>query len=280
MSPCRTKEGAMTDWTETVLLDEATRGSINGALRAARNTTMLELLGNPRGDYSEECQEPTNDRIRSLIVTEDVGPMTVRGLRPAVAVLRTILADVAAAEPDLYGRIDNVGMLCCRFVRGSTSSISNHSWGTAVDLTIDGITDRRGDGRAQRGLLQLLPHFNRHGFYWGAAFPIEDAMHFEASDDLIRSWAASGEFGAVVSSAGGSAPSSLLEFGDRGPEVAELQRQLSILLSMSLVADGIFGAATRAAVIEFQRLEGLTPDGIVGPMTAAALEAALATEPA
>jgi hypothetical protein len=77
-------------------------------------------------------------------------------------------------------------MLCARFVRGSTTAISNHAWGTAIDLTLDGVLDRRGDGRVQVGLTRIAPIFNRHSWFWGAGFRTEDAMHFEGSDELIR----------------------------------------------------------------------------------------------
>lgn len=261
----------MSIWSDTEALDAA-RGSINGDLRGARNATMLQVLGNPRGTYSEECQEPTNPRLVSLIVREDVGPFRARGLRPAVAALRRILDDVKADEPDLHRRLGNAGMLCCRFVRDSTSAISNHSWGTAIDLTLDGVLDRRGDNRAQKGLLRIREHFNRHKFFWGAAFRTEDAMHFEASDDLIREWQAQGALG--------DAPpprvDSLLELGDRGAEVAGLQLMLSQALGITLAPDGVFGPATRAAVVDFQAREGLSPDGTVGPATLAALRRAQA----
>ncbi|MBD0275555.1 MAG: peptidoglycan-binding protein [Acetobacteraceae bacterium] len=258
----------MSQWTETVRLD-ASRVGLNGDLRGARNATMLAVLGNPRGDYSADCREPTNPRIADLVVSEDVGPFRVRGLRPAVATLRAIFDDVRAAERDIYDRLGTAGMLCCRFVRGSTSAISNHSWGCAIDLTIDRVLDRRGDNQAQKGLLQIHKHFNRHQFFWGAAFPTEDAMHFEASDQLVREWQASGELGA-----GGGAPpanDSLLEFGDRGAEVVALQEMLARVLPITLKPDGIFGAQTRAAVIDFQARNGLAPDGKVGPKTMAAL---------
>jgi len=57
----------------------------------------------------------------------------------------------------------------------------------------------------------------------------------------------------------------LLRFGSRGSDVASVQRQLGV------VADGIFGPKTRAAVRAFQRSHGLLVDGIVGPQTRAAL---------
>lgn len=255
-------------WSDTEALDSS-RGNINGGLRGARNATMLQVLGGPRGSYSEECQDPTNPGLIPLIVREDVGPFEARGLRPAVAALRRILDDVKADEPDLHRRLGNAGMLCCRFVRDSKSVISNHSWGVAIDLTIDGILDKRGDNRAQRGLLRVREHFNRYKFFWGAAFRTEDSMHFEASDDLILEWQADGSLG----DAPRPRASSLLEFGDRGAEVAALQQMLSERLGIRLVLDGMFGPATRAAVIAFQARRGLEPDGKVGPKTLAALRA-------
>lgn len=53
----------------------------------------------------------------------------------------------------------------------------------------------------------------------------------------------------------------LLKEGSKGEAVKELQTKLRVN------ADGIFGPKTKAAVIEFQRSKGLTPDGIVGPYT-------------
>lgn len=49
--------------------------------------------------------------------------------------------------------------------------------------------------------------------------------------------------------------------GDRGGDVKELQRCLGI------TADGIFGVDTKAAVMEYQRKNGLVPDGYAGPKT-------------
>ncbi|MBD2250540.1 peptidoglycan-binding domain-containing protein [Nostoc parmelioides] len=62
----------------------------------------------------------------------------------------------------------------------------------------------------------------------------------------------------------------LLRQGDSGAAVAELQRLLNAK-GVKVSVDGIFGAGTQAAVIKFQRANGLTADGIVGSKTWVAL---------
>lgn len=247
------------------------RRTLNGDLSPARNDTMLALIGSPRANYDTECRDPTNPSVLRLMKLQDVGPFRVRGLAPAVDALARIVDDIEREKPEIFGVLSHVGMLCCRLVRGSRAAISNHSWGTAIDLTLEGKLDRRGDDRTQRGLLEIHPIFNRHGFYWGAAFTIEDAMHFEASDQLVRRWSGEGLFGAAP-----EANIGLISFGDRGAAVEELQRDLQRVLDMDIGADGIFGKDTRAAVMEFQRRSGLTVDGVVGPATLKALAKAAA----
>jgi peptidoglycan hydrolase-like protein with peptidoglycan-binding domain len=46
---------------------------------------------------------------------------------------------------------------------------------------------------------------------------------------------------------------------------------LAKTLSIRITMDGIFGAMTRAAVIDFQRRHDLTADGRAGPSTLAKL---------
>jgi peptidoglycan hydrolase-like protein with peptidoglycan-binding domain len=62
----------------------------------------------------------------------------------------------------------------------------------------------------------------------------------------------------------------LLRRGMRGPEVEALQADL-VRVGHALAVDGIFGPATQAAVVAFQRGAGLAADGIVGPATRGAL---------
>jgi peptidoglycan hydrolase-like protein with peptidoglycan-binding domain len=58
-----------------------------------------------------------------------------------------------------------------------------------------------------------------------------------------------------------------------------LQSSLNRLLGLNLAVDGISGTMTRAAVRDFQTRQRLGVDGIVGPITEAALIAAGATAP-
>lgn len=63
----------------------------------------------------------------------------------------------------------------------------------------------------------------------------------------------------------------LLRLGMEGDAVAQLQRRLANLGYYQGPVDGIFGAKTEAAVKAAQENFNLTPDGIVGPDTWAAL---------
>lgn len=245
----------------------ADRRQVNGALQPARNATMLAAMGSPRGSYGNNCEEPTNPAFRALVDTQDFGPFRATGVRPALAALQAIMADIAAEKPAVHRALGTAGMLCCRLVRGSATAISNHSWGCAIDLTLEGALDPRGDGLAQAGLFEIHPIFNRHGWYWGAAFPVEDSMHFEPSDQLIRRWAAEGAFG----QAGKGVPAGLT-LGDRGPRVEALQKALNTALApMEIEVDGIFGRDTRAMVSEWQRRRELPVTGVASPRVLAML---------
>jgi peptidoglycan hydrolase-like protein with peptidoglycan-binding domain len=74
-----------------------------------------------------------------------------------------------------------------RLVRGSSSSLSNHSFGTAFDINvawnglniIPPIVGKKGSVRA------LVPLANQHGFYWGGHFNSRlDGMHFEVAKNF------------------------------------------------------------------------------------------------
>jgi peptidoglycan hydrolase-like protein with peptidoglycan-binding domain len=63
----------------------------------------------------------------------------------------------------------------------------------------------------------------------------------------------------------------VLRLGDRGPAVATWQGQVNGAVDARLATDGIFGPATDRATRDFQRVRGITVDGIVGPQSRAAL---------
>jgi hypothetical protein len=66
-----------------------------------------------------------------------------------------------------------------------------------------------------------------------------------------------------------------LKRGDTGAAVTQLQKGLVALGFSAGTPDGTFGAATEAAVVDFQQSNNLTPDGIVGTDTVRLLNAAL-----
>lgn len=69
----------------------------------------------------------------------------------------------------------------------------------------------------------------------------------------------------VVSAAAPSAPKgNVVKRGSTGTAVKEIQRLIGIS-----PADGIFGPGTESIVKDWQRKNGLTPDGVVGPATRA-----------
>lgn len=63
----------------------------------------------------------------------------------------------------------------------------------------------------------------------------------------------------------------VLRKGSKGNEVKEVQRRLKQWGYYSGSVDGVFGTGTRAAVIAFQKKNGLTADGVVGKATYKAL---------
>jgi putative chitinase len=65
--------------------------------------------------------------------------------------------------------------------------------------------------------------------------------------------------------------SALLRLNSSGPEVTALQQALQAAGFNPGAIDGSFGPGTEAAVLAFQRSQGIAADGMVGPNTATAL---------
>jgi len=162
--------------------------AFNVGLVAVNNAFMEHRFGAPRPTYSVNCQPVTNPTLSGRILSATVGPFNATGLDSAITSLRAVMTTVQTDQRLVYRALGTAGMLCARYVRGSTTIISNHSWGTAIDLTIDGVLDPRANNQVQFGLQLIAPIFNAQGWFWGAGFTIEDGMHFEAGQALAGGW--------------------------------------------------------------------------------------------
>lgn len=134
------------------------RPYINSGISAAHQQTMLSAFGVP-GKLSRECSRVTNKILQKKIFTESVGPFKATGFQLALQDLRAIFEEVHEKDPTLYDLLHSEGMLCVRAVRNSIRSFSNHSWGTAIDLSIGGELDQYGSRYCRKGLLAVYPYF-------------------------------------------------------------------------------------------------------------------------
>lgn len=176
---------------ETEALTEqmrAARERFNRGVTQPRNRTMLALLGRPREDLGTDCRSITNPRLKGLVETRQIGPIRATMLKPALDSLERIMAKLEEHEPDIAAKLGTAGALCVRLIRGSNNSVSNHSFGTAIDITLQGELDPFADGTMQIGLVILAEHFNAEGWFWGGGYNREDGMHFEVGEETLKKW--------------------------------------------------------------------------------------------
>ena len=126
------------------------------------------------------------DNIVGVVVPELVGiagaPRDGRVWfhKQAAPQLLALWADWAQA-----GLLDRVlvwgGAFVPRFVRGSKTVLSNHSFGTAFDINMahNGLGVEPAAMGMKGCVRELVPLANKHGFYWGGHFKRRDGMHFE-----------------------------------------------------------------------------------------------------
>lgn len=95
------------------------------------------------------------------------------------------------------------------------------------------------------------------------------------SEQILRNYYGNVEtvLNAPVRGIASSYPGSPIQRGSSGPNVVVIQVSLNRIsqnypaIPKIPTVDGVFGSRTEAAVIAFQQIFGLTPDGIVGPGT-------------
>lgn len=76
------------------------------------------------------------------------------------------------------------GMYVPRFIRGSTTVLSNHAFGSAFDINYawNQLGVRPALVGGEGSVRELVPIAHKHGFYWGGHFSSRpDGMHFEAA---------------------------------------------------------------------------------------------------
>ena len=163
------------------------------------------------------------------------------------------------------------------FWRGSWHMQQDDGWCYAVDLRLTGRISWATTWAVAKeyGIIKTVPSENwhmqgRNHLDWYPA-PAMDGVGAKpkapakpTKPDLKGILALIGEIGKAV----GVSP---LRFKDRGQGVEILQNRLSNLSYNVGPVDGIFGRMTLKQVKNFQRVEGLWQDGIVGPMTWAKL---------
>lgn len=178
----------MSQWSELVACPPPS--AINSGLRPCPTQALIHAYGMPRWKLTDDCLPVTSHYWKSKMTLMNLGPFRATGHHLFLAALAAGLKAVKAQEPTLYAALGSAGCLCCRLVRGSANRLSNHGLGMAIDLTIDGKLDIRDDDKCQRGLLRLYEIFKSANcrFWWGAEFNVEDAMHFEASSELVKAW--------------------------------------------------------------------------------------------
>jgi hypothetical protein len=151
---------------------------VNRGLSCPTSDQMSRLLGDPHDKTAQ-----------GKLHTSYVGPLHVTGREEALMSLSAIMERVKKDLPDLYKVLGTQGMYVLRNIRGR-SCYSNHSWGTAIDVTVDGLLVPLGDSHSCKGLDALVPYFNDAGWYWGGGYHHrKDCMHFECGLAMVQGFA-------------------------------------------------------------------------------------------
>jgi len=162
------------------------KDTVNINLSSATEATMLKKFGKP-GALTKDCSDPTGKVKKLLKSGVNVGPFKVTGLGFAVDSLEQIFNEVRQQFPDVFSEVKTEGMICVRHRRNNPGRFSNHSWGCAIDLFFGKDVVDQGTHLTHRGVLLLVPFFNRHGWFWGGEFSGDavDSMHFELAEETI-----------------------------------------------------------------------------------------------
>ncbi len=166
---------------------------------------LLEVFGQPATKIEGLCGKVDREPLRSQLRTENIGGFSVTMLGPAVDSLKYVLGEIEKSEPELRVRLGSLGTLCVRYMQGASGVLSNHSFGTAIDISIDqqiiplGTT---GTGELAQSLRRVAEYFERAGWVWGGRLRIPDPQHFEIGSELFERWVAAGSLKTAAARSG------------------------------------------------------------------------------
>ena len=84
------------DMTEVMKL---AKSRFNRGITQPNNRVMLDILGRPRTDLSQDCKGVTNEKLKALMETRQVGPIRVTMIQPALQSLERIFAKLRHQSP-------------------------------------------------------------------------------------------------------------------------------------------------------------------------------------
>lgn len=228
---------------------------------------MIFLNGFSWGDESATGVYRIPGTERSIRVRKEIAPLLIGFAAEFHARVEKIDA----------GILDDWGY-AARPVRGSTSVLSMHGAGLAIDLNATRhVLGQRGTFNAgQVATIRALAA--KYGLRWGGDFKLRaDEMHYEvrlrrpealALVKRLQAPPATSKAATPVVKPPSERPTTRrLEDGSRGANVKILQRRLAALGFSPGPVDGIYGSKTAGAVRRFQAGEGIAVDGIAGPVT-------------
>jgi hypothetical protein len=156
---------------------------------------VMSAIGAPLLDMKllgPACQPIDNPVLRDQVKSEALPIGNVTLLEPALASLKEILTAISKRDSAVGASIKSQGGLCVRTVRGSARLPSRHSFGLAIDLTVNG--QRELNAEAKDGFLIVADEFHKAGWIWGGAWQLaRDVPHFEVSRELLEQWTGSGK---------------------------------------------------------------------------------------
>lgn len=138
--------------------------------------------------HNPEGIKVLDDWASKNLISVSIPQLAKVGSSPSITAHKAVASQFQA----FFNGIESAGLLdhlvsfggCYnpRFVRGSTSTLSPHAWGTAVDINqgYNGLGSKPTPAGRKGSTIPFVPIANSVGLVWGGTFPKQDGMHFEA----------------------------------------------------------------------------------------------------